>query len=243
MIWWRRRKIGAATVIASSLCSLAKGRKGLGKPRGFQYTSTDRWSNLSFFGICFLVIFCNMFMFIWFMCDTCKWVVHSISLHCQSAARSASNTWFSLGPVTGKETVSIPYRPTYLLAIPGSARHAPGRKCRKRDMAYRNSRWVGKKWTETKWKAWNEWIDMHQVTWMTWNEGIETQELKRMNCLNWDERIEMKELKWIKKVNWHEWIETNESKGMNWNERIQTKEMTWRNWNEGIDMMELKWRN
>ena len=54
------------------------------------------------------------------------------------------------------------------------------------------SGWVGKKWKEMKWNEmkWNScneltWIDMNQVTWATSNEGIETHELKRMNCHEW----------------------------------------------------------
>ena len=48
--------------------------------------------------------------------------------------------------------------------MPNRARHAPGRKFRKRDMVYRNSWWVGKKWIEMKWNAWNEWIDMNIIS-------------------------------------------------------------------------------
>ena len=61
---------------------------------------------------------------------------------------------------------------------------------------------------------------MNQVTWMTWNKGIETSELKRMNCHEW---IEMKELK---ARNWSElkkWIDMNELKGMNQKEWMETQ--------------------
>ena len=60
---------------------------------------------------------------------------------------------FSIGSIP----FAVPYG-DYVCNIPGSARHAPGRKFRKRDMAYRYSWWVGKKWIEMKWNAWNEWI-------------------------------------------------------------------------------------
>ena len=112
--------------------------------------------------------------------------------------------------------------------IPGSARHVPGRKYRKRDMACRNSWWVGKKWTEMKWNAWNEWIDMNQLAWMNWNEGIETHEMK---CRNWNEWIELNE--------WHEWIEMNELTSMNWNEWLETNKLKRMNWNERIEMKQL----
>ena len=118
--------------------------------------------------------------------------------------------------------------------IPGSAKHVPGWKFRKRDVAYRNSWWVGKKWIEMKWG--------NQVTWMTWHEGIETHELKRMNCHEWNEWNEWNkgiEVNWLKQMNWHEWFET-ESKGMNWNSTIDSNELNWKNdWLDMNDLNEL----
>ena len=129
------------------------------------------------------------------------------------------------------------------IMIPGSARHAPGRKFRKRDMVYRISWWVGKRWIELKWNARNEWIDMIQPKWMTetnefrwrtWNEWIEMKDLKWRNLNEW---IEMNELK---QTNWHEGIEKTKLTWMNWNERLEMKELNRMNWNEGLEMKELK---
>ena len=124
---------------------------------------------------------------------------------------------------------------------PGSARRAPGRKFRKRDMACRNSWWVGKTWIDMKWNAW---IDLSQLKGMTWNEGIESHELTWMN---WNEWIKMNDLKWR---NWIEWINMNELKWRNWNEGnegIETNELNWMNdlneWTEWIDMNELTQMN
>ena len=130
---------------------------------------------------------------------------------------------------------------------------------RERDTAYRNSWWVGKTWIEMKWNAWNESIDM------TWHEGIETHELKRMNChqliemkeltwRNWSELIEANKLKWknwnegietheLKHMNCHEWIEMNELTWRNWSELIEANKLKWKNWNEGIERHELSWMN
>ena len=100
-------------------------------------------------------------------------------------------------------------------SLPGSGRHVPGRKFRKRDMAYRNSWWVGKKWIEMKSNAWNEWSDMNDLKWRNWNEWLETHELTWMN--------------------WNKWIEPNE-----WNKWIQVNELTWMNWTEWTETNELR---
>ena len=130
---------------------------------------------------------------------------------------------------------------------PGSARRAPGRKFRKRDMACRNSWWVGKKWIEMTWNAWNECFDMNQLTWTNWKEWIELNERKAL--------IEMKELKstawheWLTWMTWSEWIDMNELKSKNWSERIdwnewgETNDLNWMNWNEGIEVNDLTWMN
>ena len=114
-----------------------------------------------------------------------------------------------------------------------SARHVPERKFRTRDLAYRNSWWIG---SELKWIAWSEWFDMNQVTWTNWKEWIELNERMKWNEMNefisttWHEWIKMNELTWM-----NEWIDMNELKPRNWNE--------WIDWDEWIETNDLNWMN
>ena len=106
--------------------------------------------------------------------------------------------------------------------IPGSARHVPGRKCRKRDMAYGNSWWVGR--SDLKW---NEIHEMNELTWIKWHEWIEMNDSKRMS---WNERIVMNDLTW---VNSHEWTDMNPLRRMNRNEWIKIKDLSTSSWKSG----------
>ena len=81
-------------------------------------------------------------------------------------------------------------------SIPGSARHARGRKFRKGNLAYRNSWWVGKKGIEM-----NDMHCMNEFKWMNWHARIETPELE---WRKWNE--ELTGGVELKLRNWNEWM-------------------------------------
>ena len=125
-----------------------------------------------------------------------------------------TNGWVLVDILTSQNGDIISY------LIPGSAWHMSGRKFRKNDMVNKDSRWVGKKWIEMKWNAWNAWMDMNQLTRMGWNEWIKNAwiETIELSWMNWNSRIEMKDLKW---KNWNAWIQTNELSWTHWNEKMK----------------------
>ena len=86
----------------------------------------------------------------------------------------------------------------YIYIIPSSAQHAPGRKFRKRDMAYRiHGEWEKGNWNGMKcmkWMNWHEWIETNEATWWNWHEWIETNEVTWLTWLTWNEGIETNEL-------------------------------------------------
>ena len=86
--------------------------------------------------------------------------------------------------------------------LPGSTRHAPGRKFRKKGHGLYEFT-VSWKEDERSELKWNEMHEMNELTWIKWHEWLEMKELKRMR---WNEWIVMNELKW---KNWNEGIEVN----------------------------------
>ena len=105
---------------------------------------------------------------------------------------------------------SINYCPAtnqpYNIHLPGSARHAPGRKFQKKGheyrkhFVYRNCWGPGKKWSEVNWtkKKWNE---------MKWNE----------NEMKWNEGTK----------EWNAWKNQCKNKSMEWKERMKEWMNAW----------------
>ena len=144
----------------------------------------------------------------------------------QSCSDFQSGMDHSLGlvPITCENILDPTFRNAY--AIPGSARHAPGRKFKEFMVSGKEVTWNDMKCMT--WMNWGEWTDMKELKRNNWNQG---NEMNKMKWLNWKEGMDMKgigmnKLTWI---SWNEWIEINQ--------------LTWINWKEGIDMNELKRMN